>query len=287
VILNASAGRYSGNSRDIALLFSQYGYDVEIHVVPAGKIQPTAENLSSRFPRIVVGGGDGSVGAAAAALVGTQTELAILPIGTLNHFARDLGIPRALPDAVRVAVSGSVAQVDTAEVNGKIFVNNSSLGVYPRWVRNRRVQREVLGRGRWRTLFRALLAVFRRFPSIRVLIQTPNRVFDLKTAFLFVGNNEYQTGPSLGRRARLDSEILQLQVGRSSGRFALLKNFMRALTGTLRGSADFDFLLAKELWIFTARKRVHVALDGEVVYLKQPLHYCVRPRSLRVLRDIA
>ena len=93
---------------------------------------------------LIVGGGDGTISAAASALVGTETRLGILPLGTLNHFARDLGIPTDLDEAAKLIAAGAERRVDVAEMNGRIFINNSAIGLYPLMVVDRDVQRKRL-----------------------------------------------------------------------------------------------------------------------------------------------
>ena len=115
---------------------------------------------------VVAGGGDGTLSAVAAALVGTDTALGVLPMGTLNHFAKDLGIPLKLEKAVQTLFTGKIARVDVGEVNGRIFLNNSSIGFYPRIVQARkREQRR--GRSKWVAFAQAAATVFRKSAAER------------------------------------------------------------------------------------------------------------------------
>ena len=121
---------------------------------------------------IVAAGGDGTVSAVAANVAGTGIPLGVLPLGTLNHFARDLGLPFDVEEAVRVLKSGRAIAVDTGEVNGHTFMNNSSIGLYPRLVRYRNQQQHRLGRGKWSALLRATLTVLHRHPLFGVRVCT-------------------------------------------------------------------------------------------------------------------
>src|SRR6185503_16647759 len=105
--------------------------------------------FASDADAVVIGGGDGTVSAAADRAVRHGKPIGVLPLGTLNHFARDLGMPPDLRDAVRAIATGVVREVDVGEVNGRVFVNNSSIGVYPTVVRDRDEQRLRFGRGKW------------------------------------------------------------------------------------------------------------------------------------------
>ncbi|MCA1619077.1 MAG: hypothetical protein LC795_07150 [Acidobacteria bacterium] len=241
--------------------------------------------LSEGARAVVAGGGDGTVGSVAGALAGTDLPLGVLPLGTLNHFAKDLGIPLGLEEAARNVCEGRVVSVDVGEVNGQVFVNNSSLGLYPRIVRRREKLQEREGSGKWSALARAGLAVLRRHPFLNVRLDADGRRITRKTPFVFVGNNEYETeGLQLGGRSRLDAGRLSLYVAHRTGRLGLLRLVLSALLGRLRQAHDFDALRAEEIWVETRRaKRLPVATDGEVTVMTTPLHYRVRPGALKVI----
>ncbi|MEA3203922.1 MAG: hypothetical protein QOI63_1602, partial [Thermoplasmata archaeon] len=125
-------------TRAIAAAFAAVGVAAEVRCVPGAALPDAAKQAVDDGARTVVAaGGDGTVGAVAGAVAGTSAHLGILPLGTLNHFAKDAGVPLALADAARVVATGTGRRVDVAEVNGRVFVNNSSIGLYPRAVRER------------------------------------------------------------------------------------------------------------------------------------------------------
>lgn len=240
--------------------------------------------LAERFDAIVAAGGDGTVSAVAGILAGTGATLGVLPLGTLNHFARDIGIPARLEEAIRVIAAGRLAPIDAAEVNGRCFVNNSSIGLYPHLVSKRDVRRQRLGYGRWPAMLAALLAVFRRYPAVSVVLETAQQRVPRTTPFVFVGNNRYAVhGLTLGTRRRLDRGQLSVYFANRTGRFGLLRMAVRALLGRLEQSADFDSLLVPALHVHTRKGTLKVALDGEVVRLTPPLAYRIRPGALRLL----
>lgn len=232
---------------------------------------------------IVAGGGDGTINAVASAVMGTEKTLGVLPLGTLNHFAKDLKIPLDLEGAVSVLLSGHTSKVDVGEVNGRIFLNNSSLGLYPTIVRERE-KKQRLGTGKWPAFVWAAIAVFRRYPFLHVHVIAEGKNFDLRTPFVFVGNNKYvMEGFNIGRRERLDQGQLSVNVTNRTGRWGLVRLALRALLGHLREEKDFRALLTDELKIKTKHKRLGVAFDGEIDSLEAPLHYRVRPGALRVI----
>ena len=232
---------------------------------------------------IVGGGGDGTISSIAAFLLDSNKALGVLPFGTMNHFAKDLGIPLDLAGAVETIVAGHNTQVDIGEVNGQYFINNSSLGLYPSIVRERERQQR-LGRGKWPAYIWAAVAVLRRYPFLDVRIDVDGKELVSRTPFVFIGNNEYEMETlNVGGRACLDKGELSLYMTNRTGRLGLIRLALRALLGGLRQEKDFIALCTKEVWIGTKHKRLRVALDGEVTILEPPLHYRVRPKALRVL----
>jgi diacylglycerol kinase family enzyme len=240
--------------------------------------------IAEDYQTIVAGGGDGTVSAVASKLVGTTRTLGVLPMGTLNHFAKDMGIPLDLEAAAAVLLEGREVMVDVGEVNGRSFVNNSSLGLYPHIVRHREKQQARLGRGKWTAFFWATLAVLRRYPFLNVRLSTDDQRLVRRTPFIFVGNNEYQMESfDIGARSCLDAGQLSLYMANRTGRWGLLRLALRALFGGLRAEKDFHAFCTKEVWIETRRRRLRVATDGEVTIMKSPLHYRVLPGALRVV----
>ncbi|HEX8070631.1 MAG TPA: diacylglycerol kinase family protein [Pyrinomonadaceae bacterium] len=290
VILNAAAGAGAGGAARarLAALFAAHGLTARVVAADADALLPElAERAARGDARIVVaGGGDGTVSAVAAALAGTDKVLGVLPLGTLNHFAKDLGVPLDLEAAARVVATGRVVEVDVGEVNGHVFVNNSSLGLYAHIVRQREKTQRRQGYSKWLAFAWAVLVVFKRYPFLRVRLSVDGRELERRTPVVFVGNNEYEMdGFNVGARACLDAGRLSLHVTHKAGRGRLVLLALRALFGRLRAAKDFDSLCAREVWIESRRKgkRLRVATDGEVTIMNSPLHYRVRPRALRVL----
>ena len=290
VIINAAAGGGSEDderARAVEEAFDACGVGARVSVARGGDDVDkfVQQALSNGARAVVAGGGDGTVGSVAGALAGTGRPLGVLPLGTLNHFAKDLGIPLTLEEAARTVCEGREVSVDVGEVNGRIFVNNSSLGLYPRIVRRREKLQAREGSGKWSAFLRAALAVLRRYPFLHVRLDADGHEIARKTPFVFVGNNEYQVeNLQLGGRSCLDAGRLSLYVAHRTGRLGLLRLAVRALFGRLRETHDFDALCAREIWVETRRpKRLPVATDGEVMVLSTPLHYRIRPGALKVI----
>ena len=235
------------------------------------------------FDLVVAGGGDGTVSLVAAALVGTGRHFGVLPLGTMNHFAKDLKLPLDFEDAARNLLTGSPVEVDVGEVNGRIFLNNSSLGLYPTIVRERE-KHQRLGKGKWPAFVWAAFTALRRYPFVDVRLMVDEKTLTRRTPFVFIGNNEYvMERLEIGSRQRLDAGALSVYITNRTGRIGLVRLAIRALFGRLRDDKDFLALKTREITISTRSTRARVALDGEVDILKTPLEYRVRPRVLTVI----
>ncbi len=247
------------------------------------EIAPCRGGARRGLDAVVIGGGDGSVGAAASVLAGSEIPLGILPLGNFNHFARDLGLPLDLDAAVRVVASGRVGVVDVGDVNGRVFVNNSSLGIYPHLVAERdRYRRH--GPARWFAAALALCRVLWRLPRPRVRIRAASWETERRTTCLFVANNMYRLDSfAVARRLRLDEGELCLYMAKRGGRLALLQLALRVFLGRLEPERDFILARLDSVDIAAHRRRLRVALDGESLVLRPPLHYRIRPHALRVL----
>ena len=246
--------------------------------------QQARELVKSGYRTLVAAGGDGTVNGVASAIIETEAILGVLPLGGLNHFARDLRLPPDLAGAVRVLSTGAVRTVDVAEVNGRIFLNNSGLGLYPALVWQREKRRRH-GHSKWVAFFEAAVATLRRFPFLDVRLIAQDHEFERRTPFVCVGNNVYRMeGIHLGSRDSLTRGELFLGVAQYRlGRLGLARLAVRALTGRIRSERDFDMLCAKEVRISSRHRLLPVSFDGEVAVLATPLHYRTRPGALRVI----
>jgi diacylglycerol kinase family enzyme len=286
VIINAGSGLSHKEEvrRQLIAIFAAAGMTADISLARTGArmVELAREAVAGDWSMIVAGGGDGTINAVASAVIGSEKILGVLPLGTLNHFAKDLRIPLDLEGAASVLKSGHTRMVDVGEVNGYTFLNNSSLGLYPMIVRAReKGQRQ--GSGKWTAFFWAVVATLRRYPFLNVSLMAEGKHYQLKTPFVLVGNNQYvMEGFNIGRREFLDRGQLSVYVTNRTGRWGLLRLAVRALLGHLREEKDFLALLTDQLQIKTRHKRLRVALDGEVDTLAAPLLYSVRPRVLRV-----
>jgi diacylglycerol kinase family enzyme len=214
--------------------------------------------------------------------------LGVLPAGTLNHFARDLEIPLELSEAARVLLSGHVIEVDAASVNGRVFINNAVLGLFPNyraikegWERRGFDRTRV---GRWIAMLAGILGVFWRLPSIFVRLQVGAETRQFRTPFVLVANNEHQMeGLAVGKRSSLNGGQLWVYIMRPRGRWKLLWMIAGLLLGRTPRESLFDIYQASELTIESRRHKIGVGVDGEIVRISTPLEFRSLPRALRVI----
>jgi diacylglycerol kinase family enzyme len=287
VIINArsGAGLAADAEASIRTAFEANGLRADVFVLPAGGIAAMIDRLVAEgAPLIVAGGGDGTINLVAAQMMDTSSTLGVLPLGTLNHFARDLGIAFDIDAAVRVIAEQHAIVVDAGEVNGHIFLNNSSMGLYPRIIADREHARRHLGLGKWPALARATWIALRDPSSFNAVIRVDGEDLQRRTPFIFVGNNDYTLeGFSLGRRTRLDAGVLSLYVLRPKSTLGLLWLGFRALFGIGSQRQDFDSFQAAEFRVESQQPRIEVATDGELALLPTPVCYRIKSGALRVL----
>jgi diacylglycerol kinase family enzyme len=288
VIVNTSAGPGHTDERLAKLEEAFAGAGVEARMVPVHKAADLAEvvrkEAGGKPPLLVAAGGDGTINTVAAAVAGTETALGIVPLGTFNHFARDMQVPLELEEAARTIAAGHQVKVDVAEVNGRVFINNSSIGLYPAIIHQRESQQRRLGRSKRHAMFWATLTVLRRHPFFDLHLKLDGVEQHRRSAFVFIGNNAYaMEGFAVGKRECLDAGCLSVYLAQRRGRLALFALAMRALVGRLKQAADFEALTAHSLRIETRQRRLAVATDGEVHVMDMPLEYRARPGALRVI----
>ncbi|HEV8579491.1 MAG TPA: diacylglycerol kinase family protein [Thermoanaerobaculia bacterium] len=288
VIVNQGAGAVAAgrvSTEGLRRSFLGMGTDAEVQVIPGEGISEAARAaVAAGVDAVVAGGGDGTVRSVAAVLAGGPVPLGVLPLGTLNHFARDLRIPTELEEAIRLIPRGEVRALDLGEVNGEVFVNNSELGFYPPVVRLRDRERRELDRGKWLATASALLKVLPGLHSLHVRVQADGQVTDWRTHFIFVGNNEYEMSAfSYGARHRFDSGSLYLYIAKTNTRLGIVGLVLLGLFKDVARTDHFERWCLPEFTVETRMTTLPVYFDGEVRVMRPPLRYRTRPLDLRVV----
>ncbi|MEO7042196.1 MAG: diacylglycerol kinase family protein [Gemmatimonadaceae bacterium] len=257
----------------------------EIHPTPPESLESAIRaSMASKPPRIAIAGGDGSVGTAARVVCGTETELAILPGGTLNHFARDHGIPTDFHDAATTAIDGESNMADTAYVGDRLFLNTSSVGAYVGYVRLRDRIEKYFG-----YRLASLVAALRLFMSMRPIeleldVEGERRQYSTPMVFIGVGERETRS-PTLGNRVLGGKDCLHVIVVRERRAARLLVVALDAATrglGQLARTPELDSFMVDSCKI-RLRGRHHFAIDGEILKASPTLDYRIDKGSLRIV----
>lgn len=286
VILNPRSGYVARHGiDDVCSLIREIVPDAQVHQLePHDDVAALCAGFIEQGATcIAAAGGDGTVSSVARSLVKTETALGVIPVGTLNHFARDVGVGRQVEDALRTLAHGYVLPVDVATVNDHVFINNSSIGLYPRMVEIReRYERRL---GKWPALVQATLLVMREAHPSVVQISDGKKPLSVRTELIFVGNNQYELDLlHLGKRARIDGGELCCFVLEVPGRIALWRHIFRHLRDKGPKRHLLRSLEVTELTVIPRLPgRIDVAADGEVFSLTAPLVYRVLSRALQVV----
>jgi len=288
VLLNRGGGAVAADPKigaKVRKAFRAARLDVEIELVEGDECAVRCKAIAERGDELlVVGGGDGTISAAASALIGTKTMLGILPLGTLNHFARDLGLPTDIEGAVEVIAGRSERRVDVAEMNDRIFINNSAIGLYPLMVLDRDLQRKRLGRSKRLAMIVASVRTLARFNHQRLTLTVNDEREQVDTPLLFVGNNDYRIDIGApGQRESLDDGKLSVFVMRKKTRRGLIAASIRALLNRARDDDMVTIDNVERLRVTSHRSALSVSLDGEVMHAAPPLDYRIRKKALRVI----
>ncbi len=289
VIVNRGGGTLKGKEdgeQAIAAAFIAAGVDADIRMVDSADIDEAMEEAAAApgLDAVVAGGGDGTLSSAAGHLAGTGRAFGILPLGTLNHLARDAGIPADLKEAAKVIAVGHIREIDIAEVNGRVFVNNSSVGLYPDMVMLREKEQEKKGRSKRLAMLSASFRSLRHFRRHKLWISAPGLETPVRTPLLFVGNNRYQVNLlGLGKRERLDEGELCIYAIRARSRLGLFWAGIRGVFGRLDQQRDFITAYVAEAEIGADRPTLTLSADGETVRMETPLRYRIRPKARRLI----
>ncbi len=289
LVINRSAGTFRRLPLDstvaaIVATLAEAGHVVHTEIVGRRELARTLSAMAESLDldAVVVGGGDGTILTAILAGLGRHLPLGILPLGTLNLFARDLGLPLDPVEAAGILAGSAPRDIDLAEVNGLPFAIWASMGMHP-WVVRRRDHMQRGGMRKGRAMLLAALRAFRRFPLIDVTLNLPEGNVTVSTPMLFITNNPWREEPLPLSRETLDTGKLVIHVAACSGRLSLLWLFVEAVIGHWRASPRLRTYTAEQVRVTSRKRRMMVSLDGEVTVMNAPLVFRARPKALRVL----
>lgn len=258
----------------------------ELEEIEPGEMERALKNaIDEGAERILVAGGDGTIATAAALVAKTKTELAILPGGTLNHFARDHGIPTDLGDAAKVAGNGQVVGADLGYVNDCVFLNTSSIGAYVTFVRARERLEKRFGYKISSFLAAARMVSEIRSFNVELEVDGMSKRYRTSMVFIGVGERELQM-PTLGSRVKGGKRGLHVMVvrGRRPARlFAIAMNAIARGTKEASMLPEFESFVVDRCRIDLTRTQATVAVDGELKTMHTPLDYRIERDALRLV----
>lgn len=282
IVQNPHAGS-APDRRELVAALEKAGIRADVYAVPGPRDRDSLRRLASDYDVLVAAGGDGTVSSVAAAAADAGRILGVLPTGTLNHFARDAGIPLRLEAAADLLVHGRPAPVDLGVVNGVPFLNNASVGAYPGMVW-RRERARMRGMPRPLAATIAVLDTWLELEMMTARLRVDGRDVVRCSPFVVIGNGEYQIqGLRLGGRRTLTGGVLSLYVAPDLGRVDALALPVLALMGRLERHEKFETWTARDITFEAAGRDLRVAVDGEIRRLTLPLRLSVRPRALQVI----
>lgn len=290
VLVNAAAGSVDETDDEldqIARAFAEEGIDADVSAIDPQHLPDSMRDAwDGGVEAIIIAGGDGSVNCAAGVAAGTDMVLGVLPRGTFNHFAKDLGVPTTdIATSVAWLARAVATPVDIGEVNDQAFVNNASIGVYPEMVAKREAIRDRRGWGKVRAAPIAMVHTLRHLPARRLhLSMDAKDPVSVSTAFLFIGNGMFDDhGERLGRRTSLTDHRLGVYCIATTKPWRLISNGITARIKGVESTNETVRQLVESLVVDADSASLAVALDGEPTELRVPLKFRSRPAALQVL----
>ena len=288
LVVNASSGSLlnaGASGPDLAKLLRDAGLEVTQEESEADL--PERVRRAAATPgvhAVVVAGGDGTIACAAQALVGGPLALGVVPLGTMNLLAKDVGVPLETQDAIAAIAGGLTREIDVGEVNGHIFLINSAIGMPARMARRRESKRGGMALlDRWGLLVSGVRSLT-RYPAVTLLLQHEGRSVRRRTRALLVVVNDYEEGfGQIFKRATVDAGKLSLYVAHRLTPWRAIRLAFAMSVGKWRHAEGLERFEATRFAIRSRRSSMRVMSDGEVALIPPPLRYRVRPRSLRIL----
>ncbi len=288
VILNVGSGKRRGREAiaNLTKAFDRYPGRFELRPVHKGsEIEGEARRAASEgFPTVVAAGGDGTICAVASALVGSGARMGVLTFGTFNYFSRSLELPEELDKAVEVLIEGHTRPVDVGEVNGRVFLNNASLGVYAAILEQREDIYRRYGRGRLAAFWSVFVTLIDTRKPLSLRITVDGEPHQVRTPLAFVAKNPYQLEQfELAGVECARSGQFALFLAPDSTRAQLVAFALKLGLRRLSHETDFKLICGKDIVIESTRPRRQVARDGEREDMRSPFRFRVLEGALEVL----
>jgi diacylglycerol kinase family enzyme len=284
LFLNPRSGSLGPVERDeLRALADREGLGV-VEVTPKSDVSAAVKSaLEDGMRSFIVAGGDGTIHHVAQSLVGTPGQLGIVPLGTVNHLARDLRIPFDWREAFEIALRGEIRQIDAGRVNDRYFLNSVMIGIFPTVAQLREAFRTT--HSKWRAYARALRLALRQFAHVSLVVEIEgNRVEVVKTQLFIVSVNSYDLSQAgvVSLKTSLDDGRLTIYTLSFKSRMGFIAAAARYFLGKAEKVEGFRRVRARQLRIDSAHRRIRVAVDGEPIDFRPPVQIVAVPASLLV-----
>lgn len=286
VVANPGSGRNSRDRAAIDRAMAAFGPQVTLRRWRKGADLDVfvQQAVADGFSTIVAAGGDGTVMGVAHALLGRDAHLAVLPLGTFNYFARGLGLPQDPEAAARAILAGHPRRVSVGTVNGQLFLNNASIGIYPTILQAREDIYARMGRSRLLAHWSVLRTLLRFQRPLRMEIKADGAALTLKTPLVFIARSAYQLANfGLAGGQAISDDKFVLFLARGGTRWHLIKLALRLALRRVQIGRDVELLTAHEIDIVTAKRRPRVAFDGEKRKMRAPLAFRIEEAALSII----
>jgi diacylglycerol kinase family enzyme len=286
VIMNRNSGADNKEALigEIETAFTAHGWKVEFVLAGRRDLRRQTQQAVSQAPgTIVVAGGDGTINTVASACVEANRPLGLVPAGTFNYVARNLGVPTEVSEAVAVIVNGQVRDVDIGEINGRIFLNNAGIGLYAQMLEQREHDKRRFGRSRMVAFLSGMRCLLRLHPLFAVELVADGQMDRHLTTTLFFGCNALQLEHFNASAAEcLRHQKLAVLSLKLRSRWEVTVAAFVGLMGRLDSVNTTNAFCASTVRVQTRRRVLKVAIDGEVVLLRSPLDVTLRLDALHV-----
>lgn len=286
VIINANSGARRAEEMKLILerVLSGSGRSYGISITRRSNLaQIINEKAATDCEILVAAGGDGTASAVAEAALKRRRILGVLPLGTFNYFARRLGIPLDLEAAARVILEGETKAVSVLDLDGRLVLNNTSIGVLSAALLRRKQLYQRWGRSQLNTYLSVLLTLFQAPPRLRVRLGTGQGEIVRETPMVMVCSNAFQIENfALAGQECLERNQFAVYVARMAGRWTLFRLGLRTLLRRLRVGVDYEVICVSDLTIETLRRRLRATLDGEIETIDSPMRVQMNPAQLLV-----
>ena len=280
---NVTAGSYDPATFDPVL---ERAREQNLEPVRIDETPDIAADITQRIDRghtlFVIAGGDGSIHHAVQGLAATEAVLAVIPVGTFNHLAKDLGIPLEPMEALEVALNGRTRAIDVATVDGRYFVNNMLLGIYPQIVRRRESLRRYYSK--WRAYWNAVRYALKRFQHVNVQLESEHHLQQVKTHVFAIAVNEYEmyNRGVLAPKRSFDSGRLTIYWIPYRPKWSYLPTLARYLRGRIQPGTELRSVSTRAVKISSAQGELRAGIDGELVSVATPFQVMIVPGGLKI-----